>query len=201
MEVGDRDKDYDIWRMHRMGDGWSEPENLGSPVNTGNNEFYPSLTRDGTLFVTAQYQPGTGEDIYRIPFSDGQYGTSMRLSDAINSPLGEYNAFVAPDESYLIFSTTRQNEGSGSGELYISFRGDDGVWTPAKNMGPVVNSPALDYCPYVTPDGKYLFFSSNRTIHLNQTGKITYDLLKQEMNTLGNGDIFWISASIIEKYR
>ena len=65
-------------------------------------------------------------------------------------------------------------------KIFISFRNPDGSWSPLKNMGAAVNSNERDFCPMVTPDGKYFFFSSKR---------------------LGEGDIFWIDAKVIELLR
>ena len=87
---------------------------------------------------------------------------------------------VAHDESYLIVSIYGRKDGFGDGDLYISFRRPDGSWSLLKNMGSAVNSDKRDFCPMVTPDGKYLFFSSKR---------------------VGEGDIFWVDAKIIEALR
>ena len=103
----------------------------------------------------------------------------VELPEAVNAD-GGYNSLVAPDESYLIFSTQRDGDGFGEGDLYISFRNPDDTWTKAMNMGPSVNSFALDYCPGLSSDGKYFFFSSRR---------------------LGTEDIFWMEAGIIDELK
>ena len=99
---------------------------------------------------------------------------------AVSTEKYEYNSFIAPDESFLIFTSHGWGDSLGEGDLYVCFRREDGTWTRARNMGPGVNSSALDYCPSVSPDGKYFFFSSRRS---------------------GNEDIYWVDAKIIENLK
>jgi tricorn protease-like protein len=64
-----------------------------------------------------------------------------------------------------------------------------------------INSNALDYCPSVTPDGKYFFFSSRRsTIDFSPEGKRTYsDMLRSVRKPgNGNGDIYWVGSEVLE---
>ncbi len=70
------------------------------------------------------------------------------------------------------------------------WRKPDGTWTKPKNMGPSINSAYKDEYPHVTPDGKYLFFNSNRPSSLNQ--KPIED---------GPGNIYWVDATIIERLK
>ena len=79
------------------------------------------------------------------------------LSAAINTPSTEADPYIAPDESYLIFISTRRG-GHGSGDLYISRRDGDG-WSAPENMGPSVNGDDSDYTPFVSGDGETLYFA------------------------------------------
>jgi hypothetical protein len=202
---GEPKPDFDIWYLEKTGDGWSDAVNIGPPVNTERNEFYPSVTKNGNLYLTASYNGSIGfEDIYRSKFVEGKYTEPENLGKAINSEHYEYNAFVTPDESYLIYSAHGRQDGFGSGDLYVSFRQEDGSWSEARNMGNKINSITLDFCPYISPDGKYLFFSSTRKAGLPYSKMgITYDqmleILAQPEN--GLGDIYWISADIIDEMR
>lgn len=156
-------KDYDIWYVDRMGGLWSEPVNVGPPVNTPKDEFYPSITLDGTLYVTAEYDSSAGgEDIYRFVKSGSGFGPAENLGPGVNSAKGEFNAFVDPQERFLLFSSFGRADQIGGGDLYVSWRSEDGSWGPAQILGPEVNSKSLDYCPWVTPDGHWLIFSSRR---------------------------------------
>ena len=79
----------------------------------------------------------------------------IRISPVKNQ---EGSPFIAPDESYLIFS--RQAEGTRKADLYISFRGADGKWSQAQDMGENINTPTNDLAAKVTPEGRYIFFLS-----------------------------------------
>ena len=195
-------EDYDIWYVDRDGESWGEPVNLGAPVNTDANEFYPAVTNDGTLYWTATYGEGS-EDIHLARLVNGAYGERETLGEAVNTPGFEFNAYVSPDESILIFSSARRGD-VGGGDLYISFRDEDGAWSAAQNMGPEINSKALDYCPFISADGEYFFFSSRRAHEkpYPEGGARVEDLMAFHLSPQnGLGDIYWVSATVIERLR
>lgn len=173
--------DSDIWVVARSADGdWDEPRALGRPVNTEGNENHAAPASDGTLYFHSGGHPGMGEsDIFVAAVSGDGYATPVNLGPTVNSSASDFDPFVAPDQSYLIFSSTREG-GSGGGDLHISFRTQDGGWTEAINLGPEINTSETDYCPKVTPDGKFLFYTSRST---------------------GGGDIYWVDARVLDRYR
>ena len=189
-----------IWAMDLREGGWSEPYDLGSPINTGASEFFPSLTSDNTLYFT---RGGGGEYyVYRSRLTDNGYSEPERLGSGVNAGTAQYNAFIAHDESYLIYLSGDNEENIGVADYYISFRSEDDTWTGPINMGEKINRPgARGASPYVTRDGKYLFFSSTRPLGEGVT--LTYDLIRnlyyEPQN--GSGDIYWVDASIIEELR
>jgi Tol biopolymer transport system component len=173
----------DMWCTTRTVNGWSAPKNIGGPVNTDKNEACPSLTKNGALYFHAVYPDGIGSsDIYASKSLGGMFSKPENLGSAVNSEYNDSNAFVAPDESYIIFGSSRPG-GFGNGDLYISFRDKNGEWTEAVNMEDRVNSEYSEYCPSVSPDGKFLFFTR---IDSSQDRK---------------GDIYWMDAGIIEELR
>lgn len=156
--------DFDIFYMDREANGWGEPRHVPS-ASTPEAEHYASAAADGTLYIAGIRPDSRGRgDIYRVPLVDGEYGEPENLGPAINSPdHHDTTPFVAPDQSYLIFSSWSRPEGMGpGGDLYISLRQDDGSWGPAKNLGALVNSGRTEYCPVVSHDGQYLYFASER---------------------------------------
>lgn len=199
-KVGDV-KDYDIWYVTKTDSGWSEPINISSPINSNSDEFYPSVSDNGNLYFTAQTEKSLGsEDIWVSKFKDRKYNEPENLGEAVNSKTDEFNAFVASDESYIIFSNWGRKDGSGSGDLYISFKDENGNWLPSKNLGEDINSPQLDFCPYISADEKYFFFTSRRLNEkLTDNDYQTYSSLKQLLNSPqnGNNDIYWMSSSTI----
>jgi hypothetical protein len=176
---GPRNEDADIWVVERIEDRWSEPRNLGPAVNSESNEWYPTTTLDGTLYFSSPREGGFGgPDIYRSRFEDGRYLAAENIGAPVNTQYNEGDVFIAPDGRYLIVVSSNRPDGLGSGDLYVAFRKHDGTWTEPRNIGAPVNSDALEYCPMVSPDGKYLFFTSRRS---------------------GNDDLYWVDAGVIEK--
>jgi len=175
-------KDSDLWYIEKKENGWSRPIGVSEVVNTGKDEFYISLTRSGTLYFASNAHTSTEDkwdfDIYYAKSKKGEFQEPVRMGDSINSIDFECDAFVSPDESYMIFCSTRAG-GQGEGDLYISFKNSANKWTKAMNMGEHINTKTHDFCPFVTQDGKYLFYTSNE-------------------------DIYWVDATIIvdlrEKY-
>lgn len=201
--TGTEPKDFDIWKVSRDGKGWGTPINVGSPVNTEFDEFYPSLTKTGHLYFTASYKgQGSGrEDIYKAEWKDGNYQPPVALDSAINSRVDEFNAFVSPEEDYILFTSYGRQGDAGGGDLYISVK-DRNQWQPARAIKEL-NTRFLEYCPYVSRDGKILFLTSNRyqATKLFSKTKATYqaieDLWNQPLNTQGN--IYWVDFGVILK--
>ena len=172
----------DIFFTVRQPDGtWGNPRNVGSPINTDFGENYPSIAANGNLYFFSCRNEGVGGcEIYMSALTDAKYQPPVNLGLAINSAQNDWDAYVAPDESYLIFSSQNRRDTIGKQDLYISFRDKSGRWSRARNMGPAVNSTDDEICPSVSPDGKHMFFTSRRR---------------------GKADILWITTDIIEKLR
>jgi WD40-like Beta Propeller Repeat len=154
---GSATTDFDSWYVVRGGATWSEPVHLdGAPSGPGNQVFL-SLARDGTLYF--QSDATGGGDLYRAPRAGDAYPAAAPL-DGISTPASESNPAISPDGTLLVFVSDREG-GLGGADLYAS-RLQGGVWSPAKNLGALVNSPQADFAPAFSPDGKYLFFTSER---------------------------------------
>ncbi|MFC2140969.1 hypothetical protein ACFLQP_01555 [Acidobacteriota bacterium] len=175
-------KSLDIFVTERLSSGqWSEPKSIGAPINTHYGENYPCVASNGNLYFFSCREDGPGGcDIYMAKLVNGSYTIPVNLSSAINSEKHDWDAYIAPDESYIIFSSQNRSDTIGEQDLYISFRKKDESWTNAKNMGPSVNSRSDEICPSVSLDGKYFFFTSRRR---------------------GNADIFWITTDVIERLK
>ncbi|MTI19838.1 hypothetical protein E1176_02265 [Fulvivirga sp. RKSG066] len=191
--------DYNIWAVKKTPEGWSTPYPLPEIINTSTNEFYPSVTNDGSIYYTATYENGKGkEDIYVSRLVDGEYQSPESLSEAINTDKYEFNAFVATDESYIVFSSYGREDDLGGGDLYISYKNDQNQWQPAQHLSERINSKTLDYCPFVDQDGRFYFTSSRALFEPS----MSYQTLSQLHNTVENGleNIYFIAFSeIIDK--
>lgn len=167
--------------MERNDSGeWSEIKSLGTPFND-----LPIMrltaSSQGTYFFDEFKEDLTG-DIRFSRLVDGKHEEPKLLSENINTGKS-FHPFIAPDESFLIFDSTREG-GYGDSDLYISFRQQNGSWGDAINLGDQINTAAWEASASVTPDGKYLFFNRNM-------GSEHYE----------NVDILWVSTKIIENLR
>ncbi|MEZ5004295.1 MAG: hypothetical protein R2730_14790 [Chitinophagales bacterium] len=183
-------KDMDIWYVERsnLNAPWSEPKNIGTPINSQGEEFFPSIALNGNLYFTAEREDTKGkEDIYVSYWKDSAYTTPISLSDSINTAGYEFNAFIAPDESFLLFSGYNRPDGIGSADLYISYRDAEYNWSKAVNLGPNINSTALDYCPFVDLETATLYFTSERSTRVDHQSPINFDQYLSEINQYENG--------------
>jgi dipeptidyl aminopeptidase/acylaminoacyl peptidase len=154
---GETATDFDTWYVTRTGSTWSEPVHVdGAPSGPGNQVFV-TVARDGTLYF--QSDASGGGDIYRAPRAGDAYPAAAAL-DGICTPASESNPAISPDGTLLVFVSDREG-GVGGADLYAS-RARDGAWSPPKNLGPAINSPQADFAPGFSPDGMYLFFTSER---------------------------------------
>jgi hypothetical protein len=181
---------YHLWMVKRTETGWTQPIHLDYTINFGTGQSCASICSNGTLYFNAKNitQSGKSMDIYRAKLIDGKFTQAENLGEIINNASPDHSPFIAPDESYIIFSSFRG--GYGRSDLFISYHRDDGTWTQPINLGSKINSAAKDEYPYVSPDGKYLFFNSNRVSQLN--AKRVAD---------GPGNIYWVDAKIIAELK
>jgi Tol biopolymer transport system component len=140
-----------IWYVdHLPGDNWSAPHHLEAPVNLdGVNNYAPSISRAGTLFFFSPRRDSRYPlKSYYAKWLGDHYGDPkpLLLNDAEVK-----DTFVAPDESYLLFTSGK--------DIYISYRNSAG-WDAGKRLEPWANDGAANAAPYVSPDGKTLYYSS-----------------------------------------
>ena len=160
--AGRTEPNLDIWVMDKTGTGWSEPKNLGAPVNSAGSEWYPTIAANGTIYFGSDREGGKGRnDIYRCRLVDGKYAAAENLGELINSQFNEFEPLIAPDESYLIFMAGGRADARGGFDLYLSYN-RNGEWTKPVNLGDKINSSGNEYSPTISPDGKYFFWASTR---------------------------------------
>lgn len=156
--------DFDIWYVEREGNDWSIPKNLDI-VNSDSSEFYVSFARNGNLYFASNRVGGFGSfDIYVSRYETGVYTSPVNIGAAVNNDHFDHDPFISSDERLLIFTSVNRDGGFGRGDLYYSVKDEAGQWSVAKNLGPTFNGSEYDFCPYITPDGRYFFYSDNKDI-------------------------------------
>jgi hypothetical protein len=198
-----------IWVAEKTENGWADPRPLPAPINNDASSLDPSVTKDGTLYFSS-FSPDRGgpPNIYRSRLVNGSYTAPEKLGDAINAKdYIQVTPYISPDEKILIFGSQGRPDELRSGgfpywrvDLYISLN-RNGAWTPARRLGHGINSFAEDEYPFISPDGRYLFFSSARssfdvpTDHQMSAREIER-LLKTSLN--GRENVYYISTKALE---
>lgn len=159
---------------------WSEIKKLVAPFDSLPIMRLTASSK-GTYFFDEFKRDFTG-DIRYSRLVNGKYEEPKLLNKKINTGKS-FHPFIAPDESYLIFDSERDN-GYGDADIYVSFRSENGDWDTPINLGDKINTEASEQCASVSPDGKYLFFNRNM-------GSDNYE----------NVDIFWVSTEVLENLR
>ena len=162
-----------IWKTDRKNETWSEAEIVGFDSL---DIFGLSVSENRNLYFMAQKNDvPNGYDLFYSKFVNGAYQKPEKLSAPLSTGYYEDCPFISRDEKFLIFESNRPG-GAGSLDFYISYKLENGSWGEPKKIGVAVNSEFEERFPYISPDGKYFFFASNRN---------------------GNFDIYWVSASFL----
>jgi Tol biopolymer transport system component len=183
---GSKEKGEDPYYVEKQGNRWSEPKYVGlvSRFPELQCAYFPSIASNGTLYFMG-YLKGQWADIgiYRAELINGEYAKPELLPSSINTMGGirNWTPFIAPDESYLIFCSTRGLPSSDQGDLFICFRQPDGSWPEPISLGTLINTNQLERFPAVSPDGKYLFFTRDTPDH--------------------DEDVYWVSAKLIDRLK
>lgn len=171
-------RDFDIWRIRPLEDGqWSSPENIRE-VNSDSTEYYVSLAPNKNVYFASNRAGGYGSfDIYVSKFINGKYTTPENLGPSINSAEMEHDPLILNNECALIFTAVSRTGGYGEADLHYSTReSSDQPWSSGLNMGALINTPTYEYCPYLTPDGKYFFFSSEYDVKWTAVENLPFDI-------------------------
>lgn len=179
---------FHAWAVERDGKHWKNLHALAGPVNEKGNTEFISFAANGNLYFTSDRSEASF-DVYCSRLVDGKYQAAESLGTAVNDGRYTIEAFVAPDESYILLGSFAQDS-LGNSDLYISYN-KNGAWQKPVNLGPTINTRARDYSPRISPDGKYLIYSSEKGFPTDKRDHpVTYDEFTKSvqgvMNGLGN---------------
>lgn len=150
--------DYDVWRSRLAGPAWIAPEPLGS-INSPASEFGPEVHGDYLYFSSTR----SGEyEVYRSRLENGGAAPPERLPEPINSAAADSDFTLSPNGRVTVWCSNRPG-GAGGCDLYTAYRTANG-WSPARNLGPLVNTPKSEFTPSFSPNGARLYFASSRTV-------------------------------------
>ena len=170
----------DVFMCQKKKDGtWSKPKWMGANLNSVDNEAVLSVSADGQqMFVGRDVNEG---DIYVSKFGGVNWGPLTSLGASVNTKYQETSASISKDGNTLYFVSSKKEGGLGGSDIWTCVKQPDGTWSLATNLGSLINTPYDEESPYITPDGKTLYFSSKG--HTSMGG---FDIFKSVKNSLGN---------------
>lgn len=156
----------DLFISRRIGDRWSVPQNLGTPVNSSHWETQPSMASDGrTIYYIRGSVARDGiksMDIWTTTMGDdGTWSKPEKLGPNINTPMQEESVQIHPDGRTLYFSSNG-HPGFGGLDIYMSRKQADGSWGAALNLGYPINTGSDENSLLVNAQGDIAYFASDR---------------------------------------
>lgn len=159
----------DIWYTTKTDSNYTIPINIGDKINTGKSESAPTISENKTMFYSGSAQGKLyNVGIYYSNYKNGEYTEPVFLPEPINimdTNILDYTPFIALDESYLLFCSNRQNPDRELCHIYISFKDKNGDWSEPVDLSLKMNFTSSSKFPYISPDGKFLFFSSGANMY------------------------------------
>ncbi len=166
----------DIYYSVRTDNTFGQANEVGDAINTFEyGEGSVCISASGKYLLFSSYDRPNGQgnsDIYISRKVGEKWERANNVSDPINGPGWEGAPSLSADGRTLFFSSVRSG-GMGQRDIWVSYLNDDGSWTRPQNLGDSINTPFNDESPFIHPDGKTLFFSSN-----GWPGMGNYDLYK-----------------------
>lgn len=156
----------DLFITKKLGNRWSDPENLPGTLNSIHWETQPSLSSDGKTLYFIRGIRGrnatNNSDIYVSHLQvNGEWSTPKKLPDHINTPGREESVVIHPDGKTLYFAS-RGHIGMGGSDIYVTRMNDKGEWSMPENLGYPINTKYDENSLMVGPDGEVAFFASDR---------------------------------------
>lgn len=182
-DLKDEPKQADDFFVVSRSSGWTDVNRLTSTSKM--SEKRGTLASDGTFYYWA-YQRGSGMYFFKSHIDDNLHFAELQDAGKMlfENYKGENNPYIHPSKNYMLFAVYGKDDGYGKEDIYISRR-ENNSWTSPKNLGGVINTSGNDTSPYVSPDGRFLFFVSDR--------------LTSETDTLSNRNLYVVKISLIDQ--
>jgi outer membrane protein OmpA-like peptidoglycan-associated protein/tetratricopeptide (TPR) repeat protein len=178
------DDNEDFYLSEKKDQVWGVPVPLSDKINTAKfNEGAQSISADGKyLFFTGCNRPdGLGRcDIYVSRKEGNSWGEPFNLGAPVNTGYWESQPTISPDGSTLYFVSNRPG-GLGGYDIWKTVLKSDGYWSKPENLGPGINTPYDEHTPFIHPDGRTLYFSSD-----GWPGLGSKDIFLSRMDESGN---------------
>lgn len=170
----------DVFIVYKNDSGiWSSPHPI-KEINTTGHDACVSISSDGQKIFLYRNTGATNGDIYESNLKGERWSEPVKVN-GINSKYWEGSACISPFGKTIIFSSERPG-GIGGKDLYRADLDAKGQWTNIKNLGPVINTKDDEDAPFITPDFKYLYFSSSGHESIGGYDIFRSDIINNEFN-------------------
>ncbi|HET7267407.1 MAG TPA: hypothetical protein VFJ15_04800 [Oleiagrimonas sp.] len=191
--------DTDIWTMPLDANGPGTPHHVAALSSTG-NEWFPTMGADGWLYFGSERHGGHGQsDLWRAHWDGQQFQPPENLGPMINTPGQEIEAFPDPQGRFLIFSAKGRQPSAGAYDLYVTWRCHE-HWTPPQQLGAGINTRGWEFGARISPNGRYLYFTSNRNTFDPHHPRYDIAALNRRLHSPGNGlnDIYRVPVEALD---
>ncbi|HJU46477.1 MAG TPA: OmpA family protein, partial [Chitinophagaceae bacterium] len=187
----------DLYISYLTDQGWSEPQNLGSKINTDAWESAPSLSPDKRDLYFASRRPGGygGSDLYVSHYQlNGRWSDPENLGPEVNTSGDESCPFIHADNHTLYF-TSNGHPGYGGDDLFLVRKGPKGQWSNPENLGYPINTIENEGSLVITADGATAYYASDRSDSRGGLDLYSFELRKdiRPVRTL------WVKGKVFDK--
>ncbi|MTI19469.1 hypothetical protein E1176_00395, partial [Fulvivirga sp. RKSG066] len=156
---------WHIWKSDKENGEWTEPVFVDIPNLRDKLVSHPAVTNAGTLYFHVSNLDFSEMDIYRSKQVDGKFENAERIAVSLPHETRKCTPYISPNEEFLVFATVGNEL-----DLQVSFNDGQSNWTKTKRFSEAINSLGQGN-PYITPDGKYLFFTTGDFVEKNWSVK------------------------------
>ena len=152
----------DIYAVVKTSTGWGVPSTLPEPINTYGNDGTATFSGDGQImaYVGCGRDEGIGScDLYIAELEGNTWTRPTNMGDMVNHEDWDSQPAMTADGNTILFVSDREG-GYGEVDIWMTKKNKFGQWGVAVNLGEVINTPFDEYSPFLSPDGKTLYFSS-----------------------------------------
>jgi outer membrane protein OmpA-like peptidoglycan-associated protein len=167
----------DIYISYNKKGTWTKPENIGKTINTDGHDASIALSPDGSqVFI---YKDDNSGDIFSSKFDGEKWSKPEGLGKNVNTKYPEKSVSMTADGKTIYFTSNKEG-GMGGLDIYMSKKDKKGKWGEAVNVGKPINTEYNDDAPFIHPDGKTLYFSSE-----GHAGMGMFDIYKTTLKDNG----------------
>lgn len=148
---------WHIWRTNRIDQKWEEPTFLDIPNLKYKLVSHPTITDSGALYFHSSNLDYSEMDIYYSKSKNGKFGDAIKSCFPTTTNVGKCTPYISPKEDYILFAAIGKKL-----DLMISFNDELGNWTKPRKLSKHINESGQGN-PYVTPDHKFLFFTTGNS--------------------------------------